>query len=115
MNFLTTIIKYNWNPVVLGTSFLLNLGLGYYKHNIEGVTYMSPIFDWCKGNSHIFQSCSYIEKDMLGGIVESCFSTPIFGGLSVPITSYYVYKNHINNKLNENDKKHEGCLCGELK
>lgn len=115
MNSLNTIIKYNWKPAVLGISFIANLNMNYYKNNVDGITGDCPIVEMCDGNNHILSSSKYRQYGGETYLFESIVPTLILGALSVPITSYYVYKNHKNNKLNEDDKKREGCLCGELK
>jgi len=114
MNYLGKFAKYNWSPAVLGISFATNLGLTYYKYNIDGISKSSPIVEWCHGNSHIFSSSSYKERGGVDFIFEPMMITPILGALSVALVVHDVYENHCNNKVYKSDKKIGGCECGKF-
>ncbi len=109
------IIKNNWTPKILLGSLITNCGLCYYKYNIDGTSRQGAIAEWCTEQSHIFP-CSYNQKGGWSFIVHPIIVTSICGMLSVPLTAYDVYTNHIYNK--EFKKSRAGklsCECGEIK
>ena len=110
------IIKNNWNPKLLLGSFIVNTGLCYYKYDIDGIITMSPLVEYCNESTHIFSS-THRSKGGLGYVIEPLITTGILGCASVPIIGYDVYKNHLNNKKYEENKKTNGtysCECGKI-
>ena len=113
MNHFTKFIKFNWKPIVLVSSGCYNIGQFYYQDSVQGHT-ECPMNEWCDENSHVFPSiCNAKKHNVFIPFLTSSIVTGLFGGLSIPVTSYMTYQNYINNKKFQNIST--GCECGKLK
>jgi hypothetical protein len=114
MNHLTKFIKFNWKPIVLVSSGCYNTGQFYYQDSVQGYSGFCTICEWCNENTHVFPSAYNMKtNDVVIPLLTSSIVTGLFGGLSIPVTSYMTYYNYVNNKKYQNIS--DACLCGKLK